>query len=361
MNMENLLHNYEKLLQADTENFIERAAIVTIYLLVAWFTHYFVLKGLRKAAAKTRMPFDDFLLHFIQTPLAVSICLLGVIHAIHIEPTFKAPYDFVIPAIVRSGLLVLWSVSILRALNGLDEKKAGVLLRREEFDRDLFYLFKNVSRILVVFTCILWILTVWNIAITPIFASAGIAGIAVALAAKDTLANFFGGISIYMDRSYKVSEYIILDSGDRGEVVEVGIRSTKIKTRDDVLITIPNSIMANSKIINQSAPKPAFRIRIDVGVAYGSDLDQVERVLEDIGVNHPGVVASPAPRVRARGFGASSIDFQLLCWVKDPRVRGRMTHDLIKEIYAAFNREKIEIPFPQRDLRLLTTRVEELD
>lgn len=353
--MENILNTYEKLLLADTENFIERLFIILIYLLVAWFTHYFVIRLLKKAAARTHMPFDDFLLHFIQAPLAITICLLGCLHAFHIAPTVKAPYDFIIPSIVRSGLLILWGTAILRAVNQLDEKKAGVLLRREEFDRDLFYLFKNVSRILVVFTCILWILNVWNIAITPIFASAGIAGIAVALAAKDTLANFFGGISIYLDRSYKVSEYIILDSGERGEVVEVGIRSTKIKTRDDVLITIPNSIMANSKIINQSAPKPAFRIRIDVGVAYGSDLDHVEHVLEQLAINHPGVAEIPAPRVRARGFGNSSIDFQLLCWVKDPRVRGRMTHDLIKEIYSTFNSEGIEIPFPQQDVRIIST------
>ncbi len=348
-----------KLLETDTQNFIERVAIISIYSLVAWILHFVVIRLLRAAARKTRLPFDDFLLQFLQTPLALTIFLFGCMHATLTEPVPKAPYDFMLPAVIRSGMLLVWVVAILRAMNRLNEISAGILLRREEFDRDLFYMFKNISRIVVVFTSILWILTIWDIAITPIFASAGIAGIAIALAAKDTLANFFGGISIYMDRSYKVSEYIILDSGERGEVVELGIRSTKIKTRDDVLITIPNSIMANSKIINQSAPKPSFRIRIDVGVAYGSDLDQVEGTLMEVAQRHPGVAKSPNPRVRARKFGESSIDFQLLCWVNDPRVRGRMTHDLIKDIYKTFNERQIVIPFPQRDVHLLTTAVTE--
>ena len=124
-----------------------------------------------------------------------------------------------------------------------------------------------------------WVLAIWQINLTPLFASAGIAGIAVALAAKDTLANFFGGISLFMDNAYKVGEYIILESGERGEVVVIGIRSTRIKTRDDVIITIPNSIMANSKIINESAPIPRFRIRVPVGVAYCSNLEKVEEIL----------------------------------------------------------------------------------
>lgn len=348
-----------KLLEADTENFIERTAIILVYSLVAWILHYIVIRLLRAAARRTRLPFDDFLLQFIQTPLALTLFLFGCMHATLIAPAPKVPYDFMLPAVIKSAMLFVWVFAILRALNKLNEVSAGILLRREEFDRDLFYMFKNISRIIIVFTAILWILTIWKIAITPIFASAGIAGIAIALAAKDTLANFFGGISIYMDRSYKVSEYIILDSGERGEVVELGIRSTKIKTRDDVLITIPNSIMANSKIINQSAPKPMFRIRIDVGVAYGSDLDQVEETLMEIAQKHPGVAKSPLPRVRARRFGDSSIDFQLLCWVNDPRVRGRMTHDLIKDIYKTFNERKIVIPFPQRDIHMITARADE--
>ncbi|PID77392.1 MAG: mechanosensitive ion channel protein MscS [Deltaproteobacteria bacterium] len=352
VSIQNFMAYYHNLIQADSNNLVERLIILCVYGLLAWVVHFWIIRWLKKAAAKTRMPFDDFLLNFLQTPLAITIFLLGMLNALSIEPPLKVPYDFTAPALIRSFGILIWSAALLKTINKLNEKSAGVLLRREKFDRDLFYLFKNVSRIVVVFTSILWILVVWGIELTPIFASAGIVGIAIALAAKDTLANFFGGISIYMDRAYKVGEYIILDSGERGEVVEIGIRSTKLKTRDDVLITIPNSIMANSKIINQSAPFPAFRIRIDVSVAYGSDLDQVEEVLQKTAVDHPEVLSYPEPRVRVRAFADSAINLQLLCWVEDPRVRGRMTHQLIKEIYRTFNELGIEIPYPQHDIYL---------
>jgi len=211
---------------------------------------------------------------------------------------------------------------------------------------------KNVLRVTVIVAGIIWLLAIWHINLTPLFASAGIAGIAVALAAKDTLANFFGGISIFMDNAYKVGEYIILESGERGEVVEIGIRSTRIKTRDDVIVTIPNSIMANSKIINESAPIPRFRIRVPVGVAYGSDLERVETVLLAVADANEQIEKDPEPRVRLRSFADSSVNFELLCWVKDPRDKGLETHNLLKATYRTFDEQGIAIPFPQRDIHI---------
>ena len=162
------------------------------------------------------------------------------------------------------------------------------------------------------------ILSIWKINITPLLASAGIAGLAIAIAAKDTLSNFFGGISIFMDRPYKIGDYIVLDSGERGEVVAIGMRSTRMKTRDDILISIPNSILANSKIINESAPVPNFRVRIPVSVAYGSDIDLVEKTLLDIASKNDQILQEPVPRVRFREFGDSALNFQLLCWAREP-------------------------------------------
>ena len=161
---------------------------------------------------------------------------------------------------------------------------------------------KNVSRVLIIFAGIAWGLIIWDIDLTPLFASAGIAGIAIALAAKDTMANFIGGISLFADRAYKVGDYIILDSGERGEVVDMGIRSTRIKTRDDVMISIPNSILANIMIINESAPEPRFRIRIDVGVAYGSDLRKVEKTLLGVAEENETLVRKPGTQGQDQGL-----------------------------------------------------------
>lgn len=191
----------------------------------------------------------------------------------------------------------------------------------------------------------------WNLNLAPWLASAGVVGIAVGLAARESLANLFAGFSLIADSPYKLGDYVVLDTGERGKVTKVGMRSTRLLTRDDVEVTIPNSHMADTKIVNESGgPWVKYRIRLQVGVAYGSDVDQVVEVLEGVAQERDAVCAHPAPRVRMRGFGDSSLDFELLCWIDLPELRGRLSHQLYMDIYKALAREGIEIPFPQRDL-----------
>ncbi|MGD8991965.1 MAG: mechanosensitive ion channel [Desulfobacterales bacterium] len=208
-------------------------------------------------------------------------------------------------------------------------------------------------------TLVLLFVLLWNtsdylgMSFTAVFASAGIVGLGVALAARETLANFFGGISIFLDRPFKSGDYIVLDSGERGRVVEVGMRSTRMITRDDIMISIPNSLMTNTKVVNQSAPRNRFRVRIKVGVAYGSDVDQVQEVLLTIARENKTVAFVPDPRVRFRQFGDSALEFELLCWARRPEDRGRLVHELNLQIYKDFAAAGIEIPFPQRDVHLI--------
>ncbi|MBC8209070.1 MAG: mechanosensitive ion channel family protein [Desulfobulbaceae bacterium] len=327
--------------------------VVVVYAVLAKLVDLFITRILKRFVARTRISFDDVLISFLHSPICWTIVLLGVQHALVMQ-VLPPPWQTVLPALAKSLMLLLWLSTIIRIVNRMAEQNLVRILGRGKIGNDLFLLLKNVVRFLVVIAGLLWLLSIWQVDLTPLFASAGIAGIAVALAAKDTLANFFGGISIFMDNTFKVGDYIIIDSGERGEVVEVGIRSTRIKTRDDVLITIPNAILANSKIINESAPVPAFRIRVPVGVAYGSDLDQVEKILLAVAGANDNVALDPAPRVRMRLFGDSSVDFELLCWVDDPRVKGLETHQLLKEVYRVFGEQGISIPFPQRDVHLVT-------
>lgn len=218
--------------------------------------------------------------------------------------------------------------------------------------KDIVPLAENVSRIAIAVAGLMVILSIWKINITPLLASAGIAGAAVAFAAKDTLANFFGGISVFADKPFKIGDYIVLDKGERGEVVAIGVRSTRIKTRDDILITVPNSIIASTKIINESAPVPNFRVRIPVSVAYGSDIDIVEKTLTETALENANVLKEPEPRVRFREFGESGLLFELLCWAKEPALRGLTVHELNCAIYKRFNKLGIRIPFPQRDVHI---------
>ena len=344
------LERFPLLVQYDL---LERLIIVLVYALLAKVLDLVLMRALRGIARRTKMHFDDYLLDFFHTPFLTTVALLGVLHACTVEPQLPEIYGIIIPGLSKSFILVVWWWAFSSSLSNTSLEEAIRVVGGKHIDPDIFLLFKNVSRILLLFFTILWILLIWKVNLSPLFASAGIIGIAIALAAKDTLANFFGGISVFMDRAYKVGEYIILDTGERGEVVEVGIRSTKIQTRDDVLITIPNSLMANSRIINESAPQPRFRIRLDIGVAYGSDLDQIEELLLQVADENNQVVKQPAPRVRLRYFGDSAVNFQLLLWIRDPREKGRQTHLLLKEVYKSFYANDISIPFPQREVRVV--------
>jgi small-conductance mechanosensitive channel len=116
--------------------------------------------------------------------------------------------------------------------------------------------------------------------------------------------------------------------------------------------------MGNVKINNESGgPSEKYRIRIKLGVAYGSDIDKVQSLLLDVAESQPDVCQTPSPRVRFRAFGDSSLDHELLCWVEQPVLRGRVSHALNTEIYRRFLKEGIEIPFPQRDIHIRSVTV----
>jgi len=340
-------------LQPLSENiYFTRAAIIIIYLLLAKTADLLIDKVLKKMAGLTRMSIDDHLIDFVHKPICWTIFWIGVIHAIVIEP-LATPWDTALPSIAKSVVLFVWMIALVRAFSWAVQAKIDSPDAHGKIGKDVLLLIKNVLRVIIIISGILWMLTIWKISLTPLFASAGIAGIAIALAAKDTLSNFFGGVSIFMDRTYKLGDYIIVDSGERGEVIEIGIRSTRIKTRDDVMITIPNSILANAKIINESAPVPRFRIRVPFGVAYSSDLEQVEETVLEIAANNPNVSKSPEPRVRLRSLAESSVNFELLCWLSQPSEKGREIHALLMTIHRIFSERGIAIPFPQRDIHLV--------
>jgi small-conductance mechanosensitive channel len=347
MTLENIFTTYP-LLQNTA---LQMALALFIYAILAKVVDLFITHGLSRLASLSSMKFDDEIVAAIHSPVYWTVFCLGILHALEIG-AFNKPWQFVLPNITKSFILLTWTVTSFKILRITLRKSTLEDLLHRNIPISAFSIIKKLLRITVLITTIIWLLGLWNVNLTPFFASAGIAGIAVAMAAKDSLANFFGGISIFMDGIFKEGDFIVLDSGERGEVLDVGIRSTRIMTRDDIQITIPNSILANTKIINESAPIPRFRIKVPVGVAYGSQPAEVEEVLLAVAQSNSSVSKDPAPRVRFRRLGQSSIDFDLLCWVEDPRQKGLMTHELLKEIYSALQKAEISIPFPQLDVHV---------
>jgi MscS family membrane protein len=324
---------------------------VLLFIIIAKIADILVDKVFRRFARFTKSDVDDRIIDVIHRPIYLTIILSGCTLAV---VYLKAPPEviFYINNTLYSVVSLIWAITIIRITNIFIESAIYKTSDETGLRKDVVPLIENILKIAIIAAALMVILSIWKINITPLLASAGIVGVAIAIAAKDTLSNFFGGISIFMDRPYKIGDYIVLETGERGEVVSIGVRSTRIQTRDDILITIPNSVIANSKIVNESAPMPNFRVRIPVSVAYGSNIDLVEKTLLEIASQNENILPEPTPRVRFREFGDSALNFELLCWAKEPALRGRTIHELNSIIYKKFNESGITIPFPQRDIHI---------
>jgi small-conductance mechanosensitive channel len=317
------------------------ALFAALALLVDFIIHR-IMDYIRK---KSNVEIDHTLIGSIHRPAWISLVLVGALVSV-VWLNLSPRSTFIINAMLKTLLIFVVAVGLGRIMKNLCHQ--WWVTRRQ--GQQIIHMFENVGRVLVLISAVALLLLVWKIDLSPLLASAGIVGLAVALAARDTLANFFGGINIFLDKPFMTGDYIILESGERGEVVEIGVRSTLIRTRDDEQISIPNSIVANTKIINESAPEPRYRVRIKVGVAYDSDLEKVEAALLGVAGANQSIAHVPEARVRFRAFGDSSLEFELLCWAKTPADRGRVIHELNLAIFNEFQSRKISIPFPQRDI-----------
>ncbi len=331
--------------------------ILSIIVLVLGFfiakgVQWFIKSLIGKIAEKTPGDFDDKLAPLLSKTAFTFIFFLTLIIAIE-ALDLSEQVDTFLKRFVVSILIMSLMSKLLKATKMVLNALANSKNRFKFVEERTIPILDISSKILIVGAALYFLILSWGIDPTAWLASAGIIGIAVGFAAKDTLANLFSGFFIVADSPYKLGDYIILDAAERGRVTHVGIRSTRLLTRDDVEITIPNSVIGNAKIVNESGgPWEKTRIRVDVGVSYDSDLEFVHDVLMDLVKERDDIASNPAPRVRYRAFGGSSIDLQLMAWINYPEQKGLITHKLIMDIHKTFREQGIEIPYSKHDLYL---------
>ena len=307
---------------------------------------------LSQLTRRTRSTFDDHVVLHLRRPI-FSLIFYAFLALATIRIGLPDGATMAVIRLLASIVILYWMSAGFPIMALILERAAHWKDRLPFIEDRTLPLFDILCKLLVFLVGTYAILQIWRIDATAWLASAGVIGIAVGFAARDTLANLFSGVFIVADAPYTIGDYINLDSGERGMVTHVGLRSTRILTRDDVEITVPNAVMGGAKIINEAGGRwTKMRVRVKVGVAYGSDVDQVVAVLEDIGKSHENVCPRPEPRVRLRALGDSSLDFELLCWIDEPVLRGKVLHELLMAVYKRLAREGIEIPFPQRDLHV---------
>jgi len=332
--------------------FVLAVLIVLLGYLLGKALQWLVSKSLIRLTAKTETDIDDRLIRLLSAPILQSTVTLSLILVVLI-PDIPSALDQVLVRVFVSLLLFFWGRAWFRASHLVLDVLSAHKERFRAFQPRTVPLIEMGLKLFMLGIFAYLFLGIWGIDGTAWLASAGVIGIAVGFAAQDTLANLISGISIVGDAPYKIGDYIVLDTGERGVVTRLGIRSTRLLTRDDVEVSIPNAVIGNAKISNESGgPWIKHRIRVPVGVAYGSNTEQVVAVLDQVARDNSGIIDNPAPRVRMRAFGASSLDFELLGWIEHPELRGRVRHELLLEIDRKFREEGIVIPFPQRDVHV---------
>ncbi|MDH5473595.1 MAG: mechanosensitive ion channel family protein [Gammaproteobacteria bacterium] len=329
--------------------FYQAIIVVLLGLVCAKIVNIIFSKIMLRIADRTHSKLDNQILIITRPSLFYTILIIAFAIATNLLTSGQT--EHVVYSLLKSFAVLIWSAFLIRLSRIVLRSISAQATQASIITSQTRPLFENIALLFIIGGAIYFIFSAWHIDMTAWLASAGIIGIAVGFAAKDTLANLFSGVFILADAPYKIGDFVVLDSGERGEVTHIGIRSTRLLTRDDVEVTIPNSIMGNTKIINESGgPHKKFRIRLQVGVAYGSDIDLVRRILMEVAINSPDVCTDPEPRVRFRKFGASSLDFELLGWIDEPVLRGRVLDSLNCIVYKRFREENIEIPYSKQDV-----------
>ena len=234
-----------------------------------------------RLVSRTSTNLDDQFIRLLHRPIFASVVSIGLFISLDIlglDETQKK----VVGGIIQTILIFIWLGFGLSASRLLLSAMSRHQQRFEFVQETTEPLLKNAVAVLLLLAGAYAIMVAWNINVTGLVASAGIVGLALSFAAQDTLSNLFAGVAILADKPYQIGDFIIIDNVDRGKVTHIGLRSTRLLTRDDVEISVPNSVMGNAKIINEAGgPSTQYRVRASVGVAYGTDIDEVMQILEE--------------------------------------------------------------------------------
>tara|TARA_Y100001970_G_scaffold287413_1_gene412027 strand:+ start:346 stop:1404 length:1059 start_codon:yes stop_codon:yes gene_type:complete len=334
------------------EPIIKAILCVAISFIAAKVADWVITGFLSKIVGRTRSSIDDKIIQILHRPIYYTILFIGFFISVQL---FAMPevIAFILEGLFKTIAVIIWSIALFQSFMYFINWYGRSANQTNILHIHTLPVFDNVGKVVIFILAGFLILLSWEINVTGLTVSATVLVGIFGFAAQDTLANLFAGFFIMADTPYKIGDYINLDGGERGYVKNIGLRSTRIMTRDDIEITLPNSLIANSKIVNESGGDIEHeRVRITLTVAYGSDIDKVRTLLTEISKNNDSVCKQPSPRVRFRSFGDSGIVFQLLFWIEKPGDRGRITDEINSVIYKQFIDNKIVIPYPQRTIHI---------
>lgn len=334
------------------------ALVAVIAGLVIAILARIIVRWLKTKAEETETKWDDIIIAAIGTPLQVTIFAIAVYVALTFLGILPLNYPGLLDdQIITAFWIVMGAWIISSFLHDIILVYGHEFAENSENDWDdrLVELLELIVKYVVWFIALMVILKVFNFDITPLLAGAGIAGLALALAAQDIISNFFGGAIITVDKPFKVGDRIKVDT-HYGDVISIGPRSTRIRTLENQIITIPNNKITTNVVTNYSEPDVKLRMAIPVAVAYGTDVVKVKNLLLDIArdaIEHTEyILADPPPKAFFLEFGDSSLKFVLYVWARKYNLPDEVHDTLNTSVARRFAEENIEIPFPQLEVKI---------
>jgi len=325
---------------------VQRIAFAAGGILLGILVERLIVSRVQRFVKDTPFRWDDLLLKSLRGLPTVWLAVAGLYLAVQVDGAEPGGWLGTAITIVLIGSVALAG---MRLAGGAVEIVSSQAMGTVQSPT----LVVNLAKVAVALFAGVMLLENLGIDITPVVTALGIGGLAVALALQDTLGNLFAGVQIILSRQVRPNDWVRLASGEEGLVTDVKARNTTIQTAPDGnLVTVPNSVLASSIVKNYTLPTTEVWVTVNVGVAYDSDLDQVQRVTLEVArevlSSVEGAVSSEPPILFFREFAESSIDLVVRMLVREYTSQGAVRHEFIKRLHRRYAHEGIEIPFPTR-------------
>ncbi|MBN1176022.1 mechanosensitive ion channel family protein [Candidatus Woesearchaeota archaeon] len=327
--------------------YLYAAAIFVLAIIIAEFLLYFFKHFVEKLVKKTKTKLDNQIVFRIEHPIIIIVILIGLLLATRQIITSAYFFENLIITIIVFVVSYMFT-GVANILITYWQKVRVSGESNSAFHDEVLPLMKSLIKIVISIIAIIVVLQVWGVQVGTLIASIGIVGIILGFAFQDTMKNIFGGIALISDNSIKKHDVIQLDTGEVGEVIEMSLRSTKLKTLDNDYLMVPNGTLANSRFINFALPTATMRISVFVSVAYGTDPHLVKTVLLETLKGRNDILSLPRREVRFLKMGDFSMDFELLFYIRNYKERFTIIDSVTTDVYLALERYGIEIPFPTR-------------
>ena len=341
-------------------NVVYKAALAVAGSFIAWMILKCILNCIQKRAKKYKfMSIDTKVFTVARRAILYILLLITGTYLIKIFNIQLIEKPFIAFLIILLAFPVKDFVAML-----LKYMEDNIAAKTEtKVDNIVFDLLNKFAGVIVCLTAIILALDIIGVNVMPFIAGAGVIGIAIGFAAKDTLSNLIAGVLLIIDRPFEIGDRIEVwnapaGSATWGDVIDIGLRATKIKTTDNIVIIIPNNEIMMRDIVNYTIITSKIRVRINIGIGYDADMKKAKEIIKRVAGSAGWIAKEPPPKVVVRRFGESSVDLQLRVWIDDARKRMDTISYITDKVKDEFDKEGIEIPYPKRDIVITDKRKE---